>query len=320
MPLRGSAILLPLTMFATALALGAPPIPGASARGYRPPPPPPPPVFRPPVVRPPAQRPPVYQPPRSRGPSVPPAARSPYGPRRQEQLQQSRQAEQHAAAARLQRQRAAEEQRRVSERRTRLRQQRSHERQRAEVRKNAADARSARDAGTVAVLSGVAPTTLSPELRTRLNALKTGTPGTGMSGAAANMPHDFKRGAAKPGTDAATHRLPYDSGRRAREIVVTKPTRFVRVHAEGNQARPWIMRPEDLKDRNGRPLTPRQIQDKFAIPYVPKYISDVHVPANTRLRVGGTAPQQGWGAGAGTQYELKDRLPDSAFRNKRPLE
>jgi hypothetical protein len=138
----------------------------------------------------------------------------------------------------------------------------------------------------------------------------------GMSGAVANMPHEFKRQAeAKPATDPAAKRLPYENGSRAREIVLEKETLFVRVHGEGNQARSWMMRPEAIKG-----LTPQQIKDKFALPELPKYVSDVHVPAGTRLRAGTAGKQESWGEGGGTQYELKEKLPDSAFRNRRPLQ
>jgi filamentous hemagglutinin len=135
------------------------------------------------------------------------------------------------------------------------------------------------------------------------------------------MPHDFKRQAeGKLAGDSTAQRLPYDSSSRAREIVLTRETVFVRVHGEGNQPRSWLMRPEDLKDANGKNLTPQQIKDKFALPELPKYVSDVRVPPNTRLRVGTAAAQEGWGAGGGTQYELKERVPETAFENKRPLE
>jgi hypothetical protein len=50
------------------------------------------------------------------------------------------------------------------------------------------------------------------------------------------------------------------------------------------------MRPEDLKDASGRRLSPQQIKDKFALEKVPKFVSDIHVPANTRLRFGAPRP------------------------------
>lgn len=112
----------------------------------------------------------------------------------------------------------------------------------------------------------------------------------------------------------AGNRPPYAAGTSARDIVLDKDRVFARVHGDGNQARSWMMRAEDIKG-----LTPQQIKDKFALPDLPKYVSDVHVPAGTPIRVGEVGAQQGWGAGGGTQYELLKRLPEAAFKNRRPL-
>jgi filamentous hemagglutinin len=90
---------------------------------------------------------------------------------------------------------------------------------------------------------------------------------------------------------------------------------FLRVHGEGNQARSWMMRPDEISG-----LSPAQIKERFALPELPEYISEVHVPRGTRLRVGTVGRQPGWGGGGGTQYELLDRLPEKAFKNRRPLE
>lgn len=73
------------------------------------------------------------------------------------------------------------------------------------------------------------------------------------------------------------------------------------------------------KDIEG--LTARQIKDKFALPEIPTYISDVYVPAGTKITVGKVAPVKGWGNGGGIQYEMmmKNRLPGEAFKNMRKL-
>jgi hypothetical protein len=113
---------------------------------------------------------------------------------------------------------------------------------------------------------------------------------------------------------AAGRRPPYAAGSRARDIVLDRPREFVRVHGEGNQARSWLMRREEIEG-----LTAVQIRDRFALPELPSYVSDVHVPAGTRLRVGTVGKQPGWGGGGATQYELLERLPPSAFTNQRPL-
>jgi hypothetical protein len=127
--------------------------------------------------------------------------------------------------------------------------------------------------------------------------------GGSLSAVEANAPHV-----------AASRRPPYAAGTRARDIVLQQPREFVRVHGEGNQGRSWLMRREEIEG-----LTAAEIRDRFALPELPSYVSDVHVPAGARLRVGTAAEQAGWGHGGATQYELLDRLPESAFTNQRPL-
>jgi hypothetical protein len=124
-----------------------------------------------------------------------------------------------------------------------------------------------------------------------------------LSAAEANAPHVAKG-----------NLPPYADGTRARDIVLQKDRVFARVHGEGNQARSWMMRAEDIDG-----LTPQQIKDKFALPELPSFVSDVHVPAGSQIRVGTVAPQPGWGGGGGTQYELLQRLSSDAFKNMRPL-
>ena len=129
--------------------------------------------------------------------------------------------------------------------------------------------------------------------------------GTGpLSADAANAPHIAKG-----------NRPPYAAGTQARDIALQNDRVFVRVHGEGNQARSWMMRPHEIEG-----LTPQQIQNRFALPELPAYVSDVHAPAGTRIRVGTVGEQSGWGTGGATQYELLDRLPFSAFQNRRPLQ
>ena len=129
------------------------------------------------------------------------------------------------------------------------------------------------------------------------------TTGT-MTAEQANAPHT-----------ARGNRPPYAEGTRARDIELEQERVFVRVHGEGNQARSWMMRAEEIEG-----LTAEQIQDRFALPELPTYASDVHVPVGTRIRVGRVGAQNGWGAGGAIQYELQTRLPQSAFRNMRPIE
>ncbi|GAB0063753.1 hypothetical protein IBA8401_47850 [Pseudomonas syringae] len=72
-------------------------------------------------------------------------------------------------------------------------------------------------------------------------------------------------------------------------------------------ARSWMMRAEAIKG-----LTPAQIKSKFALPELPTFVSEVSVPAGTRIRTGTVNPVFG-GIGNSTQYELLQRLPVSAF-------
>jgi hypothetical protein len=109
-------------------------------------------------------------------------------------------------------------------------------------------------------------------------------------------------------------RPPYTAGSEALEFTTTEATRFVRVHGPDNMARSWMMQASDVQG-----LTAQQIKDKFALPELPTLISDVSVPTGTRVRVGEVAPQDGWGAGGATQFELLERLPESAFQNTRGL-
>ena len=64
---------------------------------------------------------------------------------------------------------------------------------------------------------------------------------------------------------------PYAEKTRAREITLTDARKFVRVHGEHNQAGNWIMRIEDIKG-----LSAEEIKDKYALPNLPRYISDVN--------------------------------------------
>jgi hypothetical protein len=107
---------------------------------------------------------------------------------------------------------------------------------------------------------------------------------------------------------------PYDESIRPRTINLNNPRTFVRVHGEINQARSWMMRAREIEG-----LTPLEIQDKFALPELPRFVSEVDVPAGTSLRVSRAAPIEGWGSGGGTQYELLQRIPESSYKNTMPL-
>ena len=106
---------------------------------------------------------------------------------------------------------------------------------------------------------------------------------------------------------------PYQPGTRVTEYTTSANEKFVRVHGDNNTAGSWIMKKEAIQG-----LSPSQIAHKFSLPSVPKYVSDVNVPANTPMRTGKVAGNFGGAEGA-TQYELLGRIPMSNFSNTRPI-
>jgi hypothetical protein len=112
----------------------------------------------------------------------------------------------------------------------------------------------------------------------------------------------------------SNYETPYKPGTIVYEFTTTSEVQFVRVHGKNNRERSWIMKKEDIEG-----LTPEQIKDKYAIPDLPTQITDVYVPAGTRIRVG-TAAGNKFGSGGGIQYELLQRLDDSeVWRNTRKI-
>jgi hypothetical protein len=61
------------------------------------------------------------------------------------------------------------------------------------------------------------------------------------------------------------------------------------------------------------------MKNKFSLPYVPTTISDVTVPANTKMREGTAAAIKGFGKGGGKQYEILQKIPLKNFKNSRKL-
>ncbi len=76
--------------------------------------------------------------------------------------------------------------------------------------------------------------------------------------------------------------------------------KFVRVHGLDNQARPWIMRAEDIKG-----LSATEIAKKYNLPEIPQQISEVTLPANTRLKVGLVGPNKYGDSQGAVQYYIK---------------
>jgi len=68
-------------------------------------------------------------------------------------------------------------------------------------------------------------------------------------------------------------------------------------------------------------MSAQEIQRHLALPRVPTHISDVRVPAGTRMQMGLVAPQADFGAPStrAVQYQLLEDIPAANFTNTRPL-
>lgn len=97
-------------------------------------------------------------------------------------------------------------------------------------------------------------------------------------------------------------------------IFKSDPQDLVRVHGEKNQVGSWLMRRQDIEG-----LTPAQIKDKFALPSMPKYVSDVRGLEGMTARVGVAGRIDGYGSGGGVQIELLGRVNEGNFINRREL-
>ena len=73
------------------------------------------------------------------------------------------------------------------------------------------------------------------------------------------------------------------------------------------------MKAEDVKG-----LTPKQIQQKYALPREPKYMCDVELPKGTKVRTGTANRVKKWGKGGGKQYDLRGKQVGK-FTNERKL-
>lgn len=109
---------------------------------------------------------------------------------------------------------------------------------------------------------------------------------------------------------------PYDSSTQVRQFTTANNVQFVRVHTSNNVGGQFMVRSDEIKG-----MTPQQIQQHLGLPTVPTHISDVKVPAGTKMQVGTVAPQPDFGAPnkGGTQYQLLDKIPLESFYNTRPL-
>ena len=115
---------------------------------------------------------------------------------------------------------------------------------------------------------------------------------------------------------------PYLPGTEVQVVRLTEPTTFVRVMDGDNSGvfGGWVMRADDLLRSDGTPLTPLEIQQKFALKTTPTHVVDVTLPAGTTLRMGDVNPLEAWGKeGGGTQFDLMGQRVGQ-FDNARRIE
>lgn len=100
--------------------------------------------------------------------------------------------------------------------------------------------------------------------------------------------------------DTMGYEPPYKPGTSVTEIQLTENATYVRVYDRVNSRMQggWVMKEEDIAG-----LTPQEIQNKFALPNIPKYICDVNLETGIRLRTGEVNPLFGFDGG-GQQYDL----------------
>lgn len=102
---------------------------------------------------------------------------------------------------------------------------------------------------------------------------------------------------------------------KVQHIKLEEDTKFCRVYDGVNSGMfgGWVMKTSDVEG-----LTPKEIQDKFALPQCPKMICDVTVPKGTEMRTGLCNPLEGWGKGGGVQFDLMGQRVGN-FENERTL-
>jgi len=93
---------------------------------------------------------------------------------------------------------------------------------------------------------------------------------------------------------------PYKPGKTVLEFELDEAKKFVRVYDDVNSGMKgqWFMKAEDIAG-----LTPKQIQNKFALPTEPKYVVDLELPAGAKIRGGEANPLFGH-SGGGVQFDM----------------
>ena len=101
--------------------------------------------------------------------------------------------------------------------------------------------------------------------------------------------------------------LPFDTAIPTTETILTSPQHFVRLFTNPPSGTngPWIMRAEYVRGQ-----TPQQLQDVFALSYVPQEFVNVEIPASIdathqyALWNGIAGPIAGWGNGGSVQIRI----------------
>lgn len=73
-----------------------------------------------------------------------------------------------------------------------------------------------------------------------------------------------------------------------------------------------MARPEDVEG-----LSAVEIEDRYALPNLPSCLSDVRVPAGVTIRSGVVRRYPDLGVGGAVQFEVLERLPETAYTTKR---
>jgi len=89
-----------------------------------------------------------------------------------------------------------------------------------------------------------------------------------------------------------------------------KELKFVKVYDGVNsfESGQFVMRMEDITNADGTFLTAQQIKDKYALEYLPKYVADAEIPANSIMNFGIAGSIERWGPGCGLQFAIWFKL------------
>ena len=107
---------------------------------------------------------------------------------------------------------------------------------------------------------------------------------------------------------------PFTPGTVVSEFVTGEQMQLVRVSTRANVEGGWLARAKDIEGLNAE-----QIAQKLNLTYTPTVVSDVNVPAGTRLQVGEINPQVGGPNTHTLQYRLLSDIPNSSYTNTRSL-